>query len=138
MAEAGLLCVPPGLVLQLRPLAGPFIERGCARHGRLTAADIWAGLQAGELLLWLAVESDDIGGVIVTALLQDGAERVCRIMTTAGRLSVLLPQQKAIEAYARAERCTRLRAFGRPGWQRILRDCDVTGSWPQWSYEKAL
>ena len=121
MPSAQLLCVGPYDVHAVWPHVAPLIARAIRRtnlsHPNVIAADV----RSGRALLWLAWNGHAIEAAATTSLVSTGAETICVLTACGGtharRWTALI---EGIEDYARAERCARLRIFGRKGWLRLL------------------
>jgi hypothetical protein len=118
------VCVPPARIEEFLPLALPFIARATAHCGDWSADEIVHGLREGRMLLWFALCDGHPAGAAVTELLATRTTgRMCNIVLCAGaRLQRWAHLKDAIEAYARAQGCTRVRLSGRQGWARMFRD----------------
>jgi hypothetical protein len=76
--------------------------------------------------LWLAW-SGRIDAAATTILTQTDTRKVCVLTACGGRdMRRWLELLEQIEAYARAEGCSRIRIFGRKGWQRMLENYHVS------------
>jgi hypothetical protein len=71
-------------------------------------------------LVWLAVDDKEIMAVATTHLVRP-REKVCVLTACAGReREQWLPLFARIEQYAKDEGCTKMRIYGRKGWERVL------------------
>src|SRR5262245_13791546 len=118
------LSVPPARIEEFLPLARPYIERATVRCGDWTADEIVGALRDGHMLLWFALCDGEPVGVAVTQLVETRVTgRMCTIVLCAGaRLCRWAHLKCAIESYAQAQGCTRVRLSGRHGWARVFRD----------------
>jgi len=118
------VCIQPPRIDEFLPLARPFIERATARCGDWTADEIVQGLREGRMLLWFALCDGEAAGAAVTELVTTRSTgRMCNIILCGGTsLRRWAHLKDAIEAYARAQGCTRVRLSGRRGWARVFRD----------------
>lgn len=81
---------------------------------------------SGKALLWLAYSEPTIGAALVSQLVRNENSVACYILACGGtehRAWRCLPAP--IEAYARAEGCTKLRILGRKGWTRMFEGSHV-------------
>lgn len=119
-SQAELICVDPAHVGQIWPCAAAFIRRG--HHGDFdrTEREVLGGLQ----LLWLAVSAVSEGAIeaaVTTQLINDGGCKICVLVACSGQQRERwLPLLEQIEDYARGEGCSRMRIYGRKGWERVL------------------
>jgi len=121
-----LVCVDPGRVDCFWPLVAPLLKAAITRTNLDRFSDIERDVLSGRSLLWLAW-SDHVEAAATTILTETDAERICVLTACGGRdMKRWLPLLEIIEAYARAEGCSRLRIFGRKGWQRMLENYRVT------------
>lgn len=131
--SAALVCVDPKRVHAIWPHVAPQLRRAITRTGLSAFADIENEILRGNALLWLAVSSEGgaatIEAAASTSLQQTDTGKVCVITACAGANMVRwLPLINHIEAYAKNERCSCVRIFGRKGWLRVLdryRDTNV-------------
>ena len=119
--ETRLVCVPPAEVTQIWPYAGGMIRAAIERTDLSAFEDIEKAVLDGDQLLWIAV-SDHIEAAATTHL----SRNICTLTACSGhQRERWLPLLSKIEAYAKAEDCKALRLYGRPGWQRVLKDYHV-------------
>lgn len=114
------MCVPPGDVAVLWHVVRPMIEAAYAKVDEYPPVDLLEGLNEGKLLLWVSAPDGEIATALVTALLPRPSGLTCKLMVCGGELVENWHGQ--IEAYARAEKCMKISAEGRPGWARVLPD----------------
>jgi hypothetical protein len=105
--------------------------------GEDTIDDIRDDVLAGHALLWVVWDED--GAAILAAgttkLLPTKHGLICVITSIAGKdIRRWQRFMSAIELYAKSEGCSKIRAYGREGWVRILRG--YTKPWV--TIEKAL
>ena len=114
-----LICIDPRRVGATWLLARPFIKAAVDRAGLCDFAIVRQEILSGEQLLWVAGQPPTGAGS--TQLIAVDGRKVCVIVTWSGEgwPSAALEQ---IEAYARAEGCSAIRLYGRPGWKRVLPD----------------
>ncbi len=106
-----LICVAPERSAECWPLAERFIRSALDRVGLMSVADIDPGS-----LLWLAVDDTRVWGAGLTVKNGDVLEIVAWGSDDQSRCAPLLNE---LEAYARAEGCTRSRLIGRKGWRKL-------------------
>lgn len=120
-----LVCVPPGDVAKIWPLAGPFIRAAVEQTDLSEFADIEGDVLAGNQLLWLAL-SDHIEAAATTHLIKTRGKPVLVITACSGhQRERWQPLLARIEHYAKAEGSSCVRLYGRKGWQRALKDYRV-------------
>lgn len=81
--------------------------------GTHTLDDVAEAVAAGSMQFWPGVRS-----AIVTQLEQTPRLRLCHVFLAGGHLPEILSMIPPIEAWARAQGCTRATLCGRPGWSR--------------------
>jgi hypothetical protein len=83
-------------------------------------ADIESDVLAGMQLVWLAWNGREIMAAATTQLVKP-RDKVCVLTSCSGYdRAQWLPLFAEVESYARAEGCTKMRIFGRKGWERVL------------------
>lgn len=116
-------CVDPKFIRAGWAIAAPLLKPAMKRGGLYRFADLERGVLYGNSLLWLVLEEGSAIAAVVTDLLLTDDEKLCFITACGGsRMRRWLPLIAKIEAYARAERCTRVRILGRRGFARLLED----------------
>lgn len=125
----GVLCVPPAETSRVWPHVWKYIAAGQKAGGEpLDRIATLTDLKLGYLLLWVIYEDQEIVGALITRLVRGNNDLVCHWVTLGGRnMQHWLHLQPVIEAYARAEGCSRMRLYGRAGWKRVLREYRQTG-----------
>jgi len=149
--SAELICIDPAQVHQFWPYVAPFIA-AAMRRGRISDfAGVAGAVHAGRSLVWIALTREDgrerpdgtredgrerpdrnrarIKAAAVTELGNANGERFCTIVAcgaTGHDRAEWLPLLAGLEDYARAERCTAMRIWGRRGWERLLPDYKPT------------
>jgi hypothetical protein len=122
-----LICIDPAHVLEVWPLARPFILAAMHRAAISDFADVESAVLAGTSLLWLAVEETNIHAAAITALHRVNGDRLCTIVACGGRgRARWLALKSVLEDFARAEGCRAIRILGRRGWARLLSDYATT------------
>jgi hypothetical protein len=129
-----LYCVPPKEVPKFWPFVAQMIDDSHAAVD-LPTPDVRTWLIEEKGLLWIAVLGLKIVGCLTTSLERQRSGLVCRMVSAgADALQYCTDHQEEIEAYARAEGCSKMVFEGRPGWGKMLR-----GYAPKTvSFEKAL
>lgn len=133
-----LICVPPGLVNELRPLVETLVARAVKRGGNREVSDVWERLSDGRFLLWIAEDGGDIQSIGITALYVDDSGRFCHVAYCAGKLALILWGLPQLEDYARRESCKRVRLSGRDGWERVFKDYELVRTTPMIVLEKVM
>lgn len=115
-SSVSLVCVNPENIFDVWPHARPLIKAAIDRTELSDFADIESDVLEGKQLLWLAW-SDHIEAAATTHL----ARNICTLTACSGhQRERWLPLFARIEKYAKDEGCSRMRIWGRPGWQRVL------------------
>jgi hypothetical protein len=73
--------------------------------------------------LWILARDGAIVGALVTEILRWPRRTVCRLVLAGaedGLRDEWLAWRGALEAWARAEGCTAMEIYGRPGWARLV------------------
>lgn len=121
--DCQLLAVDPPNVSHAWDIAKPFIKRAYEAIDAPVPERMFNLLVEGRQLLWIVVD-DNLKPiyVFVTELYtRPSGAKVCRLVCGAGeRMTEWLALQSKLEAYARAEGCSKIVAEGRPGWARAL------------------
>src|SRR6266545_1370529 len=116
-----LVCVDPARVHEIWPHMAPLIGRAILNGGFGDCAALERDLLGRRALLWLAWDGEEILAALVTEIALFHGLKVCTIAACGGhgvvRIRHLVDE---IERYARAERCSRIRVYGRRGWARVL------------------
>lgn len=124
-SSADLLCVDPKNILQIWPQARDLIRAAIEQTDLSEFADIEAQILSGDQLLWLAI-SDHIEAAATTHLIKTSGKPVLIVTACSGhQRERWLPLFARIENYARQEGASRVRIYGRKGWQRVLADYRV-------------
>lgn len=124
-----LVCVDPARIEELWPHIAPLIDDAYARFGsRDERRKVEEDIRAGLALVWLAWSPKrQIEAALVTDLIREDDVLICRLRALAGeQVTRWLSLVAQIEAYAKAEKCSRTRYIGRPGWKAMLKDYRVT------------
>lgn len=120
---AELVCVDPIRVDEMWPHVSPMIREAVVRGGLGCFADVQNDVLDGRNLLWIVWDGTAIRSAAITALITSDADKACVILACGGNgVRDWIDCIAEIEAYARAERCDRMRLFGRRGWARLLPD----------------
>ncbi len=120
-----LCCVSPADVPKIWPQARLLIKSAIEHTGLSDFDHIESQVLSGDQLLWLAI-SDHIEAAATTHLVKTRNKPVLIITACSGAArDRWLSLRHKIEAYAKAEGCSRVRLYGRKGWQRVLKDYHV-------------
>jgi hypothetical protein len=121
-----LICVDPHRITAVWPHVAPLLKAAIARTDLSRFDEIECDVLGGRSLLWLAW-SGRIEAAATTILTDTDANKACVLTACGGKdMSRWLALLEIIEAYARAEGCSRMRIFGRKGWQRVLETYHTT------------
>jgi len=121
-----LYCVDSARVRAFWPHVAPLLKRAIERTNLCRFQDIEDDVLDGDGLLWLAW-STRIEAAATTILAKTDDGLVCVVTACGGEnMNNWLPLLQGIEKYARNEGCRAVRIFGRRGWERTLKDYDVT------------
>lgn len=102
------------------PHVRDLIRAAVERTGLSSFADIEADVLTGMQLVWLAVEGREILAAATTQLVKP-LDKVCILTACSGYdRDQWLPLFEQIEQYAANEGCTKMRIYGRKGWERVL------------------
>jgi hypothetical protein len=125
-ASVELICVDPKRVHEIWPHVAELIHGAVKRTNLSHTLDIDDDILHGHGLLWLACDGPKIIAAMTTSLVRTDSDKVC-ILTACGGSAMAdwLPLRTKIEAYAKAEGCSRVRIYGRKGWARVLKDYQV-------------
>lgn len=88
-------------------------------------------LASGDALLWVVWEDKKISAAATTEICSVvDRDRILVITSFGGSM----PEQWAmfleqLEQYAKDEKCTRIRGYGRPGWSRFLKNYGYKQPW---------
>jgi len=121
-----LVCIDPRRIAQFWPHVAPLLKAAVVRTDLCAFDEIERDVLAGDSLLWLAW-SGAIEAAVITSLIKTDTSKVCVLTACGGKdMRRWLALLETIEAYARAEGCSRMRIFGRKGWQRVLANYHTT------------
>jgi hypothetical protein len=120
-ANISCVCVDPALVPKIWPHVRGFIYDAIKRGDLCQFTPVEQAVLSGRILLWCATDGKTIDAAAVTELAQTEWRKVCVIVACGGNHSARwLHLVETIEAFARAEKCSALRIYGRKGWARKL------------------
>jgi hypothetical protein len=118
------LAVPPAMVAQLPQQVWHYVDSAVE-----LPSEVQFDVFTGKSVLWIAVDDQqNVFGAAVTQIEEETAtrERLLVIIAygsddhdKAGRL------MSTLDDYGRAEGCSRVRIYGRPGWKRRLPGFEV-------------
>ena len=101
----------------------PFIERALAEgNGDYTAEEIRESLKSREMQMWVVFE-EGIRAVVVTRISEYPSKKVAIVVLLAGDglkdwIHLL---SDILEPWAKEKGCSQIRAYCRPGFERILK-----------------
>lgn len=107
------------------PHAEGLIDNAFRRTGLNSIDDSRADVLAGNALLWIVWDGCAITAALVTKIVKPHDTKICILVACGGEGNwpVLI---ETIEQYARGEGCAITRIYGRKGWQRVLKNYEVT------------
>ena len=111
--------------------AWPHVEKlviDALDHGtsRVGVKDVYDGIGTGRYQLWIAW-GPAAEGIAVTEILDTEKERIASVFICVGKnLKEWLRHLSSIENWAKAEGCSVIEAWARPGWERVLKDYKKT------------
>lgn len=115
-----LVCVDPARIDEVWPHVRDKIRAAVERTELSNFADIEADVLTGMQLVWLAWDGREIMAAATTQLVKP-RDKVCVLTACSGYdRDKWLPLFEQIEQYAKNEGCTRMRIYGRKGWERVL------------------
>ncbi len=117
-----IIGIPYTDIDQWWPLVEPFVVRGLEyADGKYAPEDIRRGLDERTYQLWMANILDSI---CVTTIVDYPRKRVCNVLLAAGnRLHRWVDEMDAtISAWAKEKGCQSIETYGRPGWERVLKN----------------
>jgi len=115
-----LICVDPARIDEIWPHVRDRLKAAVDRTELSSFDDLEADVFSGTQLIWLAWDGAEIMAVATTQLVKP-RDKVCVLTACSGRdREQWLPLFERIERYARDEGCTKMRIYGRKGWQRVL------------------
>ena len=117
MSSVEAVCVDPKEIEKIWPTVSHRIRLAIDKVGFSNFEDIERDILQGGSLVWLAWDGKEILAVAVTQITGD----ICTIVGCGGKGLLLWRDLICkLEAYARAEKCSRMRIIGRKGWARVL------------------
>jgi hypothetical protein len=120
-----LVCVPPADVSKTWPLARLLIKSAIEHTGLSDFDHIESQVLSGDQLLWLAI-SDHVEAAATTHLVKTRGKPILVVTACSGsRRERWIALRHRIEAYGKAEGASRIRLYGRKGWERVLPDYRV-------------
>jgi hypothetical protein len=118
--SVSLVCVDPARIADVWPHVRDKIRAAMERTELSSFADIEADVLTGMQLVWIAWNGREIMAAATTQLVKP-RDKVCVLTACSGYdREQWLPLFEQIEQYAKAEGCTKMRIFGRKGWERVL------------------
>jgi len=121
-ASVSALCIPSDRVKEVWAFAKGMIADAMHRGALGCFEDVEQEVLAGKALLWIAWDGFATHASAVTRIDKIGSDKVCIIVACGGRaINNWIGCLDMIEQYASAEGCRKVRIYGRPGWQRVLK-----------------
>ena len=115
-----LICVDPARIDEMWPHVRDRLKAAIDRTELSSFDDLEADVLSGMQLVWLAWSGSEIMAVATTQLVKP-RNKVCVLTACAGHdREQWLPLFAQIEKYAENEGCSRMRIYGRKGWERVL------------------
>jgi hypothetical protein len=123
--SADLVCVDPSRIDEMWPHVREQLRAAIDRTELSSFDELEADVFTGAQLVWIAWDGKEIMAVATTQLVKP-RNKVCVLTACAGRdREQWLPLFGHIEKYAKDEGCTKMRIYGRKGWQRVLDEYHV-------------
>jgi hypothetical protein len=120
-----LYSVAPADIASAWPLARLLIKSAIEHTGLSDFDHIESQVLSGDQLLWLAI-SDHVEAAATTHLIKTRGKPILVVTACSGtRRERWIELRHKIEAYGKAEGASRIRLYGRKGWQRVLPDYRV-------------
>jgi hypothetical protein len=122
-SDARLICVPPEVVDQVWPKIAGLIYVAMKKGQVGSFQPVCDAVLAGRALLWVAWdgESPNIEAAAVTKIEETEWRRVCTVVACGGhQMDRWVHLLDTIDDYARTEKCSAMRIYGRNGWERVL------------------
>lgn len=106
------------------PFHVPLLEKAIPySDGKYTLEDIKEGLKSRNFQLWAASRDETPTTVMVTKIIQYPQAKTLLIMLYAGEgIEKMIHFKAAIYEWAKSQGCTEIELYGRPGWERVLKD----------------
>lgn len=125
MAEiqsVALLCCPPEMAGDAFPHLRKMIEEGYAAGDQVLPANFEDELQAGTILLWVAMNMYHAPiAAMATRFVDRISGRTLRILSVGGEsMAIWKHLMGELEKHAKAEGCVKIEAQARKGWLRHL------------------
>ena len=126
-ASVEVYCVPPDRNGAMWPYVEAMLTAAVKRTNLNHSSDIEASLSSGTALLWVAWREEKLLGAMTTELVMTDTSKICVMSAIGGSdMDAWLPMLPRLEGYAIDEGCDLIRAVGRKGWQRVLKDYTVS------------
>lgn len=91
--------------------------------GQYNASDAYRLIKAGDWQMWLCYHGTTLDSVVITTIKQFPRRRECIIIAATGvRMKDWIHHLEKVEAWALKMGCSKVRVFGRQGWERALKD----------------
>jgi hypothetical protein len=107
--------------------AAPLIEKALKfASDKLDIVDVFERLSTGRYSLWVVTEGETIVVAMITEVMDYPAKRTLGVPFCGGHVGTIdkwLPDiLTALDAHARHNGCQSVEVWGRPGWERLLKD----------------
>jgi hypothetical protein len=124
--------VPPQHVDDVWPAVAGYIQNALKyTDGRYELEDVYAMVNNGGFLLWIAFDDERIKGSVVTQLMDYPRKRYlgCPFVTGDDFASWKAPMLELLQRFARDNDCAGLEATARPGWSRVFKSDGYEAMW---------
>ncbi len=104
--------------------AKPLIAKGCKySRGKYRANDFYPDLLEGDMQLWINKPT----AAAITEIKLFPHKKVCCVIVAGGRdINQFKEDLQVIEMWAKSEDCDAVQVVGRPGWQRVLKEYELS------------
>lgn len=109
--------VDPLTLLKRWPLIEPLVESVLRRGASFRTPDVFDNIHRGFWQLWV---DDDYTAMCITSIENYPLSRECLIRYAAGDMETIMEGIPALKAWCRQQQCTKLKCYGRKGWERQL------------------
>ena len=108
----------------VRPMLADIVHRA---DGKFTERGILEAVAGGYMQMWLGTSSKEVTVIVLTEITQyDSTRRLCIIAVTGKDRRNWLDNIEILKQYARDNHCSKIEAWARPGWERVLKDWKKT------------
>lgn len=123
LAERVLICIPPGELGRVWPMAKNHLDRACVRTPKSEIEQVFQSIANEECQLWMLWDTkhrSSTGAIVTEILSYPTGYRAVRIVLGGGVMDGWPEQIATIEAFARDEGCHGVEIVGRRGWARVM------------------